>query len=152
MQIAFLYTALNELYIFSCKNSNAYLEAPRGKKLWTLAGKEFFSLDGTPIQIYRAFYGNSWHKAIPTTLSYINFEPSRADPDIWLRMSTNLRGEKYLERIVVYVENLLAISEEPKAITDYFSMYNLKDTASPPDRYLAANVVKWQFSDDSNCW
>ena len=67
-------------------------------------------------------------------------------------MSTNLRGEKYLERIVVYVENLLAISEEPKAIMDSFSMYNLKDTASPPYRYLGANFVKWQFSDDSNCW
>ena len=64
----------------------------------------------------------------------MHFEPSKADPDIWLRMSTNLRGEKYREWIVVYVENLLAISKEPKYIMDYFSTYDLKYTVSPPDR------------------
>ena len=31
-------------------------------------------------------------------------------------------------------------------------MYNLKDTVSPTDRYLGANVGKWQFSDGSNYW
>ena len=52
----------------------------------------------------------------------MNFEPSRADEDIWLRMSTNLRGEKYRECIMVYVGSLLVISEDPKAIINYFSM------------------------------
>ena len=52
----------------------------------------------------------------------MHFEPSKADPDIWLRMSTNLRGEKYREWIVVYVDDLLEISEDPKAIMDFFSM------------------------------
>ena len=75
----------------------------------------------------------------------MNFEPSRADPDIWLRMSTNSRGESYRGWIVVYVENLLAISKYPKAIMDYISIYDLKDTASPPDRYLGANVGKWKL-------
>ena len=67
-------------------------------------------------------------------------------------MSTSSRGEKYREWIVVYAENLLAISEDPKSIMDYFSMYNLKDTMSPPDLYIGANVGKWQFSDGSNRW
>ena len=31
-------------------------------------------------------------------------------------------------------------------------MYDLKDAVSPPDRYLGANVGKWNFSDGSNCW
>ena len=70
----------------------------------------------------------------------MNFEPSRADPYIWLRMSNNSRGEKYQEWIVVYVDDLLEISGEPKYIMDYFSMYDLKDTVSPPDQYLGANV------------
>ena len=63
----------------------------------------------------------------------MNFEPSRADPDIWLRMSTNSRGEKYQKRIVVYIDYLLVISKEPKSIMDSFIMYNLKDIVSPPD-------------------
>ena len=48
---------------------------------------------------------------------------------------------------MVYVYNLLAISEDPKAIMDAYSMYNLKDAVSPPDRYLGDNVGKWKFSE-----
>ena len=96
MRIAFLYDALNALGIFSCDISNAYLEAPCGEKLWTVAEIEFGSLDGTTIQNNRTLYalkyaGNSWHKDLYITLSYMNFEPSRADPDICLRMSNNSR-------------------------------------------------------------
>ena len=86
--------------------------------------------------------GNSWKKALSTTLSNMNFEPSREDLDIWLMISTNSRGEKYQEWTVVYVENLLAIIEDPKYIINYLNMYDLKDTVSPLDRYLGANVGK----------
>ena len=73
VRIAFLYAELNYLYILSCDISNAYLEAPCGEKLCTVAVKEFGSLAGTPIRINRALYGlksagNSWNKAISTTL------------------------------------------------------------------------------------
>ena len=99
MWISFVYAALNDLDILSCGISNAYLEAPCGDKICTVAWKEFGSLDGTPMRINRALYGlkyagNYWNKALSITLSNINFEPSRADPDIWLRMSTDSRGVK----------------------------------------------------------
>ena len=63
---------------FSCEISNAYFEAPCGDKPWTVAGKDFGSLAGTPMQINQELYGlksagNSWHKALSTTLSNINF-------------------------------------------------------------------------------
>ena len=98
--IAFLYAALNDLDIFSCDTSNAYLESPCGEKLWTVAGELFGGLAGIPMLINQELYvlkyvGNSWHKALSTTLSYMNFGPSRANKDIWLRVSNNSRGEKY---------------------------------------------------------
>ena len=43
---------------------------------------------------------------------------------------------------MVYVDNLLAISKGTKAIMDYFSMYYLKYTVIPMDKYLGANVGK----------
>ena len=109
------------------------------------------------MQINQALYGlkpagNSWYKSLSTTSSSIKFEPSRADPDIWIRMSTNSRGEKYRAWIVVYIDNLLAIIEDPKYIMDSFSIYDLKDIVSPLDRYLGANVGKWLFSDGSKFW
>ena len=88
--------------------------------------------------------------SLSTTLSTMNFEPSREDPEIWIMMSTNLRGENYQEQIVVYVNNLHGISEDPKAVIDSFSIYDLKDIVNPLDRYLGANVGKWQFTDGSN--
>ena len=65
-----------------------------------MAGKIFGSLAGTLMQINWEWYGlkyacNSLHKALSKTLSNMKFEPSRADLDIWIRMSTNSRGEKY---------------------------------------------------------
>ena len=79
------------------------------------------------MKIQRALYslksaGNSWHSALLLTLRNVDFESSRDDPDIWLKLSTNSRGEKYREWIVVYVDDLLAIYENPKAIMDLFSM------------------------------
>ena len=90
--------------------------------------------------------------SLSTTLSTMNFEPSREDPEIWLMMSTNLKGENYQEQIVVYVNNLHGISEDPKAVIDSFSIYDLKDTVISPDKYLGDNVGKWKCSDGSNCW
>ena len=94
------------LIFFHATYQNAYLEALYGEKLWTVLGNEFGSFSGTPMRINRALYGlkysgNSWHKVLSTTLSNINFEPNRADPDISLRVSTNSMGEKYQKLIVV---------------------------------------------------
>ena len=47
--VAFWYAELNNLDILSCDISTAYLEASCGEKLWTVSGKEFVGLSGTPI-------------------------------------------------------------------------------------------------------
>ena len=44
VRIVLLYTALNDLDIFSCNIYNSYLWSPCGDKLWTVSGKEFGSL------------------------------------------------------------------------------------------------------------
>ena len=98
--ISLLYAAVNNLDILSCAIYIAYFEASYDKKLWTVAGKEFGRLDGTPMWINQELYGlksvgNYWHKALSTTLSNMNFEPIRTDPDIWLIMSTNFMEEKH---------------------------------------------------------
>ena len=101
-RISLLYAALNGVDIMSCEIYNTYIEAQSGEKPWTVSGKEFVSLAGTPMRINRELYrikstGTYWHNALFTTLSNINFEPSRADSDIWLRMSTNSRRDMYRE-------------------------------------------------------
>ena len=72
VHIELLYAAFNDLDIFSCGISNAYIEAPCGQKPWTMSGNEFISLARTTMQINRALYGlksagNLWPYALSTT-------------------------------------------------------------------------------------
>ena len=55
-------------------------------------------------------------------------------------MYNNSNGENYQECIVVYIDDLLVISEHPKYIMDSFSMYFFLNTVIPPDQYIGENV------------
>ena len=88
VRIQFLYVALNNLGIFSCEISDAYLESPCVEKLWTAAWKEFVCLAGTPMRIIRALYGikkyhfiywNSVREAIPARWLMVLKEPGETN-------------------------------------------------------------------------
>jgi hypothetical protein len=53
---------------------------------------------------------------------------------------------KYYEYVLVYVDDILAVSRDPKVIIDYLeSKYMLKkDLIKEPDLYLGTKVFKWQ--------
>jgi len=157
VRMAFLYAALNDLDILSCDIANAYLNAPCTEKIWTVAGPEFGSDAGSVMIIKKAAYGlksagSSWAKTLAGTLSDLGFFPSRADPCIHMRRNSR-DGEDYWEWIVVYVDDLMAISHDPDAIMKGIAAsYDLKDTVKPPERYLGANIGKWQLSDGREVW
>ena len=54
-------------------------------------------------------------------------------------------GFKYYEYVLVYIDNILAVSGNPKAIMDYLeSKYMLKkDSIKEPDSYLGTKIFKW---------
>jgi len=73
---------------------------------------------GNTLIIVKALYGLKssglrWHERLSDVLKAIGFVPSRAEPDIWMRHM----GDHY-EYVAVYVDDLLIVSKEPKAITD----------------------------------
>ena len=41
----------------------------------------------------------------------MNFTPSRADPDLWMRLTTDGKGYDY---IATYVDDLIIVAKEPK--------------------------------------
>ena len=146
VRIGFLYAALNDLDILSCDVTNAYLNAPCTERLWTEAGPEFGSDKGSVMILKKAVYGlqsagSSWHHTLAKMLEEIGFVPSRADPDVWLKEATKPTGERYYQWITCYVDDLLAISHDPKSImANIAKTYDFKDGAQPPDRYLGANI------------
>ena len=49
-------------------------------------------------------------------LDDIGFQSSPADPDVWLRPAAKFNGEEYYEWVLMYVDDILAISMYPTAI------------------------------------
>ncbi len=67
----------------------------------------------------------------------MNFKPSLADPDVWMRPSTKACGFEFYEYILVYVDDLLVISHAPKPIMETIAKaYRLKDKPTEPTNYL----------------
>ena len=156
VRIAFTIAALNDLDILSCDIGNAYLNAPCREKIWFQAGPEFGSREGCAVKVVRALYGlktsgASWRNMLAQTIRDMGFLPTRADPDAWRRAATKPNGFEYYEYLLVYVDDILAISHDPKPIMDALAArYELKEDAKEPDRYLGAKIDKFHIPGDES--
>jgi hypothetical protein len=126
---------LNQLETWATDIGNAYLEALTSEKVAIIAGPEFGELVGHTLVIYKALYGlrssgARWHDRFSDCLRAEGFEPSKAEPDIWLRPTPD--GSKY-EYIAVYVDDLAMALESPdkfvKILEDKYG-FKLKGTGT----------------------
>jgi len=159
IRLAFLIAALNDLEIFAANIGNAYLNAPCREKIWTVAGKEFGSEEGSVMIIVRALYGlkssgAAWHATFAQKLIEMGYRSTKADPDVWIHSAVKPNGEKYYEMLLVYVDDILCVSHEPDCtMSQIKELYRLKDDlVGPPKRYLGANIAKFQLPDGSEAW
>lgn len=158
VRIALTIAALNDLELFACDIGNAYLNASCREKLWTVAGPEFGSENGSVMLIVRALYGlkssgAAWRAKLADSLKDIGYKPTEADPDVYIKQGTKPCGQRYWKYMLVYVDDILHIAHDPNEDMKMIKeMYRLKDGSGPPDRYLGANVEKVQLSDGTECW
>jgi hypothetical protein len=155
VRIAFLLAALNEVEIKTIDIENAYLNAKAREKVYTTAGPEFRpDKQGRPVIIERALYGlkmsgATWHAQLTETLRSMQFVPSMADPDVWMRAACKENGYSYYEYLLVYVDDILILSHNPTPIlTCIQQFYRLKDPASDPKTYLGAFIKPWSIPGD----
>ena len=84
----------------------------------------------------------------------INFKSCVADPDVWLRPPVRPDGTEYYEYILMYVDNILAISVNAtkilKSLESNTVQYNNNKIASP-DMYLGAKLQEKAIN-DVECW
>ena len=109
---------LNDLQTWSTDIGNAYLEAETKEKVFIIAGPEFGDLAGHTLIIVKALYGlrtsgARWHDRFADCLRDMGFEPSKAEPDIWMRRN----GDVY-EYIGVYVDDLAIVAKDPREIVN----------------------------------
>jgi hypothetical protein len=128
--------ALNDIDIMAADVGNAYLNAETKEKVYTSTGKEFGSRAGQTVIIVRALYGlkssgAAWHSHMAQTLKDMNFTSSLADPDVWYRAAVRPEDEfQYYEYVLIYVDDILALSHDPKQIVKTLgSLYHLKENS-----------------------
>jgi hypothetical protein len=99
------------------------------------------------VLIVRAIYGlksasASFRAHMAKKLDEMGFKLSIADPDVWLRPASKADGEEYYEYILMYVDNILAISASPMPIMeDIQRMVKFKnDAIAEPSNYLGARL------------
>ena len=84
----------------------------------------------------------------------MGYVPTKADPDVWIRLAVKPCGFRYNEILICYVDDVLSISDEPlKTMKGIQRTFKLKDDkiAEPKD-YLGAILAQMMISDGSNCW
>jgi len=166
VRLAFMIAALHDLDILMGDIGNAYLHAPTSEKVYAVAGPEFGHLKGRNVIIIRALYGlkssgASWHRHFSEVLRSFGFTSCQADPDLWLRPRTKQNGFKYYEYVLVYVDDLICISENPSdlcLLSDVFRFHSKETTPLPPVTWelqlrntLKANTPAGQCQHPNTC-
>ena len=149
MRICLTLAALNDLKVLSGDIQNAYLTAPNKEKILVKARPEFGSNEGKLFIVKRALYGlksarASFRQYLAGKIYDLGFKPSAADPDVWMHPATKADGMKYYEYVLVYVDDILTMSEKPEEIMQSlmndFTFKGGADGVIPPTDYLGAKL------------
>ena len=160
VRIALTYAALLGIDVWGADIQNAYLSAPTSEKFWVECGPEFGTeLIGKRAIVTRALYGTKsagrdFRNHLRDCMRHIGFEPCRADPDMWMRVSKMDNGVEYYEYSLLYVDDCLMISQHPeqalKQIGKYFPLK--KGSVGPPSLYLGAKISKVDLPNGVSAW
>jgi hypothetical protein len=158
VRIAFLIAALNGLSILSCDIQNAYLTADCRERIYCIAGPEFGSEAGSIMIVKKALYGlktsgAAFRAHLAETLYGLNYTPTRGDPDVWIRPGVKQAGFEYYEMVLVYVDDILCMSHDPRATMEGIQgTFKLKDDRiEEPKTYLGAQVARKSIG-GVDCW
>ena len=160
IRIAFLITALNGLNVLACDIGNAYLNAPCREKIWFHGGPEVGNeFQGKVCVMVRALYGlkssgASWRATLMATLYDMGFSDTQADPCVLRRKRKKSTGEEYYELMLVYVDDILLVSEVPQEVLDQIDKhYKIKaGSTGEPTVYLGAQIYKHNLPNGSWAW
>ena len=142
--------ALNGLDVQGADVQNAFLSAPNLEKTWMRAGTEFGAEQGKVFIVVRASYGlksaaAAFRAFMASKLEELGFKSSVADPDVWMRAATKDNSEEYYEYMLMYVDDILAISTNAKVLLQSLEGGTVKyknGKVEPPDTYLGARLDK----------
>jgi hypothetical protein len=148
-----LLAALNNLQILTADIQGAYLNAPCREKIYVNCGPEFGEYQGRVGIIRMALYGllssgAAWKATLAEVLStHLEFKQCRADQDVWFCPAQRVDGSRYYEYILVYTDDILAISTNPRSLLTYIDQhFTLKPgSISKPTQYLGTTISEFRL-------
>jgi hypothetical protein len=160
VRIALTAAALNDLDLLAADIQNAYLNAPITEKVWKILGAEFgHDLQGRKAIIVRALYGlksagAAFWNHLAVCMQGLDYKSCLADPDVWMRARIRDDGFEFYEYVLIYVDDILCISDNPQEslerIDKYFSMK--QNSIGRPDIYLGAKLSGVRLPNQIEAW
>ena len=161
IRIALVYAKLLGLDICGGDIRNAYLQAPSSEKHYIVCGPEFgLEYVGRCALIRRALYGGKvagadfWHH-LRSCMNHLGFTSSRADPDVWFRRAKRTTGEEYYEYVLLYVDDVLVISERAEQVLrkEIGQQFVLKEESiGKPTQYLGGKLREVTLDNGVSAW
>ena len=161
VRISLTYAALNDLEVWAADIRNAYLQAPSSEKHYVICGPEFGRENiGKKALIKRALYGGKsaggdFRNHLRACMIHLDFLPCPADPDVWMRPAKKSNGHKYYEYVLLYVDDVLVISDNGEDIlrNGIGKYFELKESSiHPPDIYLGGKLSKVVLENGVEAW
>ena len=159
VRIALTMAALNDLSVKTADIQNAYIKAPCTEKVYTTLGEEFGEDAGKEAIIVRALYGlkssgAAFRNHLAECMRHLGYMPCEADPDLWMKPAARSDGFEYWEYVLLYVDDVLAIGEEPQEVLRKIDKYfGLKPgSLADPSQYLGAKVRQMTMENGVMCW
>jgi hypothetical protein len=160
VRIALTIAALHDLDVKAADVENASLTAPTTEKVWTVCDPEFGPDQGKKALIVRALYGlkgsgASYRNHISDCMRHLQYEPCKADPDLWMKPMTRPEDDfQYYACVLIYVDDILAIGHDAMAqlnkIDHYFKMK--KGSIGDPDIYLGSRLKRVVLPNGIESW
>ena len=161
VRIAFTYAAMMGLPVMAGDIRNAYLQAPTSEKHYIVCGREFGEQNvGKRALITRAIYGGrvagrDFWLHLRECMQQLGFTSSKGDADVWYRPATKKDGTPYMEYCLLYVDDVLIVSENAEAVmrNEIGRYWNLKeDSIGKPSIYLGGKCREVTLANGTKCW
>ena len=161
VRIDMLYSAINNVPIVAGDILNAYLQPPSSEKHYIIYGTEFgLENIGKVALMGRALYGGKsasrdfWNH-LRDCVNFLGFTSCKADPDLWIPLTTKLDGTPCYDHVLLYVDDTLAISENAEHIiqNEIDKYFEMKETSiGKPTIYLGGKVNEVTLNNGANAW
>jgi len=122
---------------------NAFLHGNTQGKIYSITGSEFGEKKDYMVIIKKALYGLStsaraWNIELGDMIRGLGFVPTRADPDLWIRLDG---GTNKYEYIATYVDDLIMVGHKSKELMGRIKeKYPIRNISEVPEYYLGNNL------------